>query len=364
MHSHLWRRRTAWLAGVAMVLTAFGTVHAQGPPDVLQFGEMPTIEPMEPIRLSDHWIGLNCRPAQDALRAQLDLPEGTGLVVELVVPDSPAAKAGIEQFDVLVKADGKPLEKLQDLIDAVDAAKEKELKLELRRGGKSVELTLKPAKRPELASPIPGLEPGGKPSYEWLKKHLGEMAPGTDLRELLPEGAWQAPWRFRFWGPGGILPPDAKPRPPLPGNMSVTITRSGDEPAKIVVKRGDEKWEVTEDQLDKLPEEIRPHLERMLGRAAARRAAKPGPPDQKSRSYDFDFIPDWRPPHWEGWPEGRLEQRLEEMNRRIDELRKSIEQLRENRPRLKAAPKLKEAPKLEEAPRLDETAPPDKPKKV
>ena len=348
MHTHLWRRRTAWLLGVATALMAFGTVHAQGPPNVLQFGEMPTIEPMEPIRLSDYWIGLNCLPAQDALQAQLDLPEGTGLVVQLVVSDSPAAEAGVERFDVIVKADGKPLEKLQDLIDAVDAAKEKELKLELRRGGKSVELTVKPAKRSE--SDVPPLAPE-QPTEppDWMRKYF---------RGVWPEGEWQGPWRFRFWGPGGILPPDAKPRPPLPGNMSVTITRSGDEPAKIVVKRGDEKWEVTEDQLDKLPEEIRPHLERMLGRAAARRAAKPAPPDRKSRSYDFDFIPDWRPPHWEGWPEGRLEKRLEEMNRRIDELRKSIEQLREHRPRLKAAPKLKEAPKLEEK------AHPKEPKKV
>jgi hypothetical protein len=332
-----------------MALAAAGAVQAQVPPQAWGLDQWPRIE------LSDYWIGLNCRPAQDALRAQLDLPDGTGLVVEMVGPDGPAAAAGVERFDVLVNADGKPLKTLQDLIDAVDAAKEKELKLELRRGGKPVELTVKPAKRPETAAPAPGVAPGEEPLHDWWRKHLGEM---------LPEGEWQGPWRYRFWGPGGILPPDVQPRPPLPGNLSVTITRSGEEPARIVVKRGDEKWELTEDQLDKLPEEIRPHIERMLGRAAARRAAKPQAPAQRQWSYDFDFIPDWRPPHWEGWTEGRLEKRLEEINRRIDEMRESLDQLRGKRPRLKAAPELKEAPELLEPPKIELEIPEKAPEKA
>ncbi len=356
MHTHFRRRCAAWLLGVAVVLMAVGTAHAQAPPNVLGFDQLPMIEPFEPIRPSDYWIGLNCLPAQDALRAQLELPEGTGLVVELVVPDSPAAEAGIERFDVIVKADGKPLEGLQDLIDAVDAAKEKELKLELRRGGKSVEVTVKPAKRPESDLPALPRERPMEPPYDWIQRYFGGF--------VRPGEGEDVPWRFRYWGPGGILPPDAKPRPPLPGNMSVTITRSGDEPAKIVVKRGDEKWEITEDQLDKLPEDVRPHVEGMLGRFALRRADKPAGPARKRWSYEFDFVPEWRPPHWEGWPEGRLEKRLEAMSRRIDELLESIEELRGKRPRLKAAPETEEGPKLEEAPKFKEEAPEKKPEKV
>ena len=289
----------------------------------------------------------------------------SGLVVEMVGPDSPAAAAGVERFDVLVEADGKPLKQIQDLIHAVEAAKGKELKLELRRGGKSVELTVKPAKRPEPVLPAPAPDPAPEPSFDWWRNYLREMVPEKDLREMLPKGEWRGPWVYRFWGPGGILPPDAQPRLPLPGNLSVTITRSGDEPAKIVVKRGNEKWEITEDQLDKLPEDIRPHLERMLGRAAARRAAKPDASEEKTWSYDFDFVPDWPRPHGQGWPEGRLEKRLEEMNRRIDELRESIEQLRGKRPRLKAVPKPEqEVPEILEAPEIEFEAPEKKPHKA
>jgi len=256
------------------------------------------------------------------------LSENEGLLVEQVLPDSPAAKAGIEQYDVLLKAAGKPLAKIQDLIDAVDAAKEKELSLERVHGGKRAEITVKPAKRPE--SQVAPLYQKGPDvySWDWWRKYLEQVRPGEGL---------MPPLRFRFWGPGTILPPGAKLHPPLPANMSVTITRSGDEPANIVVKRGDEKWEVTEDELDKLPDDVRGHVERALGRIATDRPSKPGPPHGKARSYDFDLVPDWnwQIPHLQKAPGGPVGKRLEEMNRRIEELRKSIDELREKRPRLK-----------------------------
>lgn len=339
-------RRAGLLLGVAVVLMPLGVALADGPPD-------PTAKPplahrgddgrfrfpfgdAEPIKLSDYWLGLECRPVPPVLRAQLKLPEDQGLVVEQVLPDGPAAAAGIEQYDVLVKADGKPLVKLQDLIDAVDAAKDKELALELLRGGKTTKVKAKPAKRPESQFPMP--VPGKVEEFpsDWMQRYFHPFAPGEEGKP---------PWRLRFWGPGTILPPDAKPEHPMPGNMQVTITRAGDEPAKIVVTRGDEKWEVTEEGLDKLPDDVRPHVERMLGRT-------PPPGGPKSGPGDFDFIPEWPGPRWQFRPEGGLEQRMEEMSRRIDELRKSLDQMREGRPRLKDAPKRepKEAPRPKNEP--------------
>ena len=43
------------------------------------------------------WIGVMCYPVRGALRSQLDLPRGKGLVVAEVVADSPGAKAGIHK---------------------------------------------------------------------------------------------------------------------------------------------------------------------------------------------------------------------------------------------------------------------------
>lgn len=55
------------------------------------------------------YIGLNASPASGAVARQLRLPPGTGLIVDGVAPDGPAAKAGIQQFDVIEKFDDQLL---------------------------------------------------------------------------------------------------------------------------------------------------------------------------------------------------------------------------------------------------------------
>jgi membrane-associated protease RseP (regulator of RpoE activity) len=52
-------------------------------------------------------VGIN-RPSE-TLVEQLNLPQGHALVVENVVPDSPAAKAGIKAHDILLKVEDKPI---------------------------------------------------------------------------------------------------------------------------------------------------------------------------------------------------------------------------------------------------------------
>ncbi len=289
-----------------------------------------------PIKLGDYWIGLGCAAAGDALRSQLGLEEGQGLVVESVIPDTPAAKAGIQRHDVLIKAGDKPLGGLPDLLDAVEAAKENELTLELIRGGKSRKIAVTPAKRPEEQRQQPwNLIAPGQGDY----KRLGDW-----LHELRPGDATMGPMQFRFFHPPAILPPGAAIHPPLPGslalpgNLSVTITKQGDTPAQIVVKRGDEKWEVSEGELDKLPEDVRGHVQRMLGG---------GRGDRLFHNFrGFDFVPNLgvpvRPddqledrPEFREVPRGplekRMEKRMEDMNRRMEELRKSVDELRKNR---------------------------------
>ena len=71
-----------------------------------------------------------------ALRSHLTLPEKQGLLVLSVPKDSPAAKAGVAQYDILLRVGGKPLADPRDLLAAVEAAKETKLKIDLIRGGK------------------------------------------------------------------------------------------------------------------------------------------------------------------------------------------------------------------------------------
>jgi serine protease Do len=56
------------------------------------------------------------------LRAAVGLPERDGLLVGAVVPDSPAARAGLQRGDLLVAAQDRPVTSADDLFDALDAA--------------------------------------------------------------------------------------------------------------------------------------------------------------------------------------------------------------------------------------------------
>src|SRR5207244_10407192 len=56
----------------------------------------------------------------------------------------------------------------------------------------------------------------------------------------------------------------------FPKDLSVQINKEGNQPAKIHVKRGDkEEWQVTDDKLKDLPEDVRPHVERLMGKILA-----------------------------------------------------------------------------------------------
>ena len=261
----------------------------------------------KPLKVSDYWIGLECYPAEPALGAQLKLPEGQGLVIHHVAPDSPAAKAGLKQHDVIVKAGAKPVSDVADLVEAVGSAKDKNLSLEIIREAKPKKIDVKPVKRPKefflgdriRRFPLPA---PGNPDWEALRKWYEQLKPGVG-----------PPMQFRFFQPGVILPPGAPVHPPLPGNMSVAITKQGGAPARIVVSKDGKKWEVTEKELDKLPKDVRPHVERMLGRIPP---AGPG---------DFDIDVDIVPPT--PVPDKQLKKQLDQMNRQIEELRKAVEQI-------------------------------------
>jgi hypothetical protein len=60
-------------------------------------------------------MGVWAIPAGAALEQQLGLPRGVGLIVKKVVPDSPAAKAGLKRFDVLQKVDDQLLTNIRQL---------------------------------------------------------------------------------------------------------------------------------------------------------------------------------------------------------------------------------------------------------
>jgi serine protease Do len=81
-----------------------------------------------------------------------------GALVAAVTPDSPAAKAGLQQGDVVTAADGKPVKTPRDLARAVgDRKPGSRLDLAVARDGgdKSIGVTLGSAPNEEVAENVP-----------------------------------------------------------------------------------------------------------------------------------------------------------------------------------------------------------------
>jgi hypothetical protein len=253
-------------------------------------------------RPSEHWLGLECFPVDALLRSHLNLGEGEGLVVEQVVPDSPAAKAELKPHDVIVSAGGKVVKTVADLVQAVGEAKENELTLEIIRAGKPMTMKATPAKRPE-------------PQEMWRRLPERRIDEFRNWIDRFQGGEQPGPLRYRVLGPGAVLPGRE-----LPKDLSVSITRSGGEPARITVKKGDQSWEIGENELDKLPDDVRPHVERALGRGAA--MVLPNPPA-------LGPIP--RPEIRR--PEGGPDRQLKEMMDQVERLRRQMEELQRTLPK-------------------------------
>ncbi len=69
---------------------------------------------METGRVVRGYIGINFQPMDDNLARALDLPDARGVIVTQVVDDSPAADAGIQSEDVIIRFDGRRIESTSD----------------------------------------------------------------------------------------------------------------------------------------------------------------------------------------------------------------------------------------------------------
>jgi S1-C subfamily serine protease len=87
-------------------------------------------------------LGVGLAPSHVArrLRRAVGLPERDGLLVREVEDDSPAAKAGIVEGDLIVAVGGRPIESADDLFDAL--AGEGALEIGLVRGAEELTVTV------------------------------------------------------------------------------------------------------------------------------------------------------------------------------------------------------------------------------
>lgn len=55
------------------------------------------------------FLGVGLYPNSPAIAARLNLPSKPGMIVTSLVQDGPSARAGVQQGDVIVAVDGKPI---------------------------------------------------------------------------------------------------------------------------------------------------------------------------------------------------------------------------------------------------------------
>jgi serine protease Do len=125
------------------------------------------------------WLGVAVQRVTPELADALDLETQEGALVSEVTPGSPAAEAGLERGDVIVRFAGRPIERMRELPRAVAAmAPGTKVELEVVRDGKRETKTVKIA---ELA------EETARAAAPAQEDDRGSTAFGFDISDVPPE---------------------------------------------------------------------------------------------------------------------------------------------------------------------------------
>lgn len=94
------------------------------------------------------WLGVQIKPMTEEAANVLGYEEGTGVVVERVIDDSPAKEAGLKAGDVVLSFDGTEIKELRDLTKAVaQNDPEKTAEISVLRKGENMTLNVTLANR-------------------------------------------------------------------------------------------------------------------------------------------------------------------------------------------------------------------------
>ena len=131
-------------------------------------------------RVSRGWIGVSPRDVDPDLQRLLSLSSSRGALVEDVREGSPAARAGVRPYDVIVGIDGQAVADNGELIQVIASRRPgTQATLQVLRDGRSLNVTVKLAERPprERVAQEPA-ENGPQPSSR------REVPLGLSVREL------------------------------------------------------------------------------------------------------------------------------------------------------------------------------------
>jgi hypothetical protein len=207
------------------------------------------------------YIGVITTPLPAMLTAQLGLSEGFGLVVAEVLPESPAAKAGLQRYDVLTKFNDQQLVDSNQLATLTFLRKAQEQKTTVK-----IDEKLLPDRR-AFSSHLPqggsfflrrGFDGGRDDSPENFQRERGYDDRTQEPQEHGKQGqispSAEGPQRPEAPSPDGgqPIPPEAILREVRPGGVARIHILQGDgnvtyntANAKVFVKDTDGEIEIT-----------------------------------------------------------------------------------------------------------------------
>jgi len=155
------------------------------------------------------WLGLRVKEASKVLRGQLELADDEGLVVDVLAPNGPAAKAGVVVGDLLLRFGDRPVSTPEELsVVTSDHGIGETVAAVIMRKAKRSTVEIKLEKRPDRRQSAPeGLTDGFEKSQDGAidisveGKHRGEALDAVledpDVPDSFKETVRRMQERFR-----------------------------------------------------------------------------------------------------------------------------------------------------------------------
>ncbi len=142
------------------------------------------------------WLGVSITHVPEVMSKQLGgiIPAGQGLIIQTVSPQSPAASAGLQAFDIILAMGDQKIYSAEQFSGLVRAAQpESEVKLQVVRQGKLQELPVKLGKHDAPSSVEPSWGQQGHPMMRApMRRMMPPMTPPPVGNKPSTDLAWDS----------------------------------------------------------------------------------------------------------------------------------------------------------------------------
>jgi hypothetical protein len=156
------------LLAIPVCILAADPANEPSPPSASKAKAQTRAAVPKPSGGQEKWVGIAVGPIPQMVRAHLrNVPENQGLMVFNISKESPAVVAGMERFDIILRADGQPVNTSQELQQVVSR----------RNFGTQLRLDLIQKGQPKTAYCIVLEKPEGEPESPGGHNPFGMLKP-------------------------------------------------------------------------------------------------------------------------------------------------------------------------------------------